>query len=94
MEKSTDAALMVTNVSSAGAALGIKSGIVAVWNGKGKYICPSFIIESTSTNLMYRGVGSIMQNDLLHFEGWFDAKPILIQPTRSHSITNTMENIQ
>jgi hypothetical protein len=48
MEKSTDAALMVTNVSSAGAALGIKSGIVAVWNGKGKYICHAAVFSFTS----------------------------------------------
>lgn len=94
MEKQTDAALLITNATSTAISAGILPGTFAVWNGKGKYINPTLEIVSTSSNLVYNGVGSIPQDKLIHFDGWFDVLPVLIQPSQSLSITNSMERVQ
>lgn len=94
MEKQTDAALLITNTTSKAVSSGVLPGMLAVWNGRGKYINSSLEIVSTSSNLVYNGVGSIPKTKLIHFDGWFDVLPVLIQPAQSLSITNTMERVQ
>lgn len=85
VEEFGDAALIVTNSQTA-----IANGTRFVWNGRGSYICPSGVIASTPTNLMWGVLGSYETNGVIRFDGAFDLRPILIQKSTSFAITNGM----
>lgn len=89
----TDAAMIVTNCTSASEAQGITNGTVFVWNGAGEYINPLGVISCTSTNLVYSGVGSTTIDGFERFVGWFDAYGGLIQADTSFAITNGMTEV-
>ncbi len=90
IEDNTDAALKVLNATSAAAALGVTNGTTFVWNGAGAYINPIDTITSTKTNLVFHSVGSYETNSVIRFDGYFDVDPVLIQPSTSLSITNSL----
>ena len=89
----SDAALAVTNCSDAAKTAGISDGALFVWNGSGSYINPKGIIKATSTNFVFSGVKSIVDNDNIVIPGWFGVKGVLIQPSESFSITNGMTEV-
>ena len=93
IEDSTDAALKVLNATSAALALGVTNGTTFVWNGAGKYINPIDTITSTKTNLVFHSVGSYETNSVIRFDGYFDVDPVLIQPSISLSITNSLTEV-
>lgn len=95
IEDSTDAALRVTNITAAASANAITNGTTFVWNGNGAYINPLGTISCTTTNMVYNGVGSTYDesSNTLTFNGYFDALPILIQPSTSLAITNSLTEV-
>ena len=93
MQDATDAAILVTNCTSAAAAQNITNGMLFVWNGRGAYINPRGVVSCTSTNLVFSGVSSIATNGVERFAGWFDATGVLIQPARSFAVTNGMAEV-
>ena len=93
IEDSTDAALKVLNATSAALALGVTNGTTFVWNGAGKYINPIDTITSTKTNLVFHSVGSYETNSVIRFDGYFDVDPVLIQPSTSLNITNSITEV-
>lgn len=93
MEDATDAALIATNCTLAAQFWGVTNGCTFVWNGAGAYINPHGRVACTATNMVYRGVASTYSDGVLHFEEYFDAAAVLIQPSVSHSITNGMVEV-
>ncbi len=95
IEDATDAALQVTNATAAATAQSVTNGTLFVWNGAGAYINPLGSITCTKTNMVYSGVGSTYDSaaNILSFKGYFDALPVLIQPSTSLNITNSLTEV-
>ncbi|MBO7686918.1 MAG: hypothetical protein J6V72_11075 [Kiritimatiellae bacterium] len=89
VEDFADAALLVTNALPAAGS--ITNGALFVWNGARDYISPLGVISATPSNFVWSGVSSFPTNGLDRFEGYFDVRGALVQPSLSHSITNGME---
>jgi len=93
VEDPTDAAMLATNCTSTAIAHGVTNGCTFVWNGAGAYVNPQGTIYCTATNLVWEGVGSVHADGFERFDGWFDARGVLIQPHTSLSITNGMTEV-
>ena len=89
----TDAALLATNCAAAATAQGVTNGCLFVWNGAGAYVNPHGVVSCTPTNLVFLGVSSVATNGIERFDGWFDARGVLIQPNTSFAITNGMAEV-
>ncbi len=94
LEDYTDAALQVTNATTAALADGVTNKTLFVWDGDHSYLNPLGTITATKTNMVYNGVGSTYseETNLLTFKGYFDARPVAIQHSVSLSVTNSLTN--
>ena len=91
IEDFTDAALLATNATASAVSAGVTNGTLFVWDGGRRYLNPAGVIEATTTNMTYNGVGSTVAGSLIRFDGLFDARAVVIQASKSLSVTNGME---
>lgn len=91
IEDFTDAALLATNATESAVSAGVTNGTLFVWDGGRRYLNPVGVIEATTTNMTYNGVGSTVAGEFLRFDGLFDVEAVVIQASQSLSVTNGME---
>lgn len=92
-EEATDAALCATNCTASAEALGVTNGLYFVWNGAGAYVNPVATVTATPSNLVFNGVASVRADGFERFDGLFDARSVLLQPAKCHSITNATTEV-
>ena len=83
IEDFTDAALLATNATASAVSAGVTNGTLFVWDGGRRYLNPVGVIEATTTNMTYNGVGSTVAGSLIRFDGLFDARAVVIQASKS-----------
>lgn len=69
-----NAALGVTNCTAAAVSKGVTNGTLFAWIGRGVYTNAVLgdAVTCTATNLVYRGVPSVVTNGVDRIEGWFE----------------------
>ena len=84
VEDATVYALVVSAATPAAVSAGVTNGQYFVWHETShSYLNKADAIIATSTNLIWRGVGS----DGCSFAGWFDVSGVMLQPSIAKGVT-------